>query len=96
MGKLSLFVGSGDLIMVGRGWMWMVAVKNGWLWEVVDGGGEIMAGRRWWWRRNFAWSWVVVGVGGKIIAGSGWLHDSVMPLFSKTCRTSFLNNVVIT
>ena len=48
MGKLSLFVGSGDLIMVGRGWMWMVVVKNGWLWEVVDGGGEIMAGRGWW------------------------------------------------
>ena len=47
MGKLSLFVVSGDLIMVGRGWMWMVAVKNGWLWLVVDGGGEIMAGCGW-------------------------------------------------
>ena len=87
MGKLSLFVGSGDLIMVGRGWVWMVAVKNGWLWVVVDGGGEIMAGCGWWWRRNYAWLWVVVGFGGKIIAGSGWLQDSVMPLFSKTCRT---------
>ena len=48
MGKLSLFVGSGDLIMVGRGWMWVVTVKNGWLWVVVGGGGEIMAGRGWW------------------------------------------------
>ena len=95
MGKLSLFVGSGDLIMVGRGWMWVVAVKNGWLWvagvklwQVVGGGDKIMADRGWWWRRNCAWSWVVVGVGGKIITGSVWLHDSViMPIFSKTCRT---------
>ena len=52
MGKLSLFVGSGDLIMVGRGWMWVVAVKNGWLWvagvklwQVVGGGDKIMAER---------------------------------------------------
>ena len=88
MGKLLLFVGSGDLVMVGRGWMWVVAVKNGWLWVVVGGGGEIMAGRGWWWRQNYAWSWVVVGVGGRIITGSGWLHDSVMSLFSKTCRTN--------
>ena len=48
MSKLSLFKGSGDLIMVGRGWMWQVAVKNGCLWVVVGGGGEIMAGRGWW------------------------------------------------
>ena len=48
MGKLSLFVGSADLIMVGCGWMWAVAVKNGWLWVVVGGRGEIIAGRRWW------------------------------------------------
>ena len=48
MGKLSLFVGSGDLIMVGRGWMWVVAVKNDWLWVVVGGGGEIMVSRGWW------------------------------------------------
>ena len=65
------------------------------LWLVVGGGDKVMADRRWR-RQNYTWSWVVVGVGGKIIAGSGWLHNSVMPLFSKTCRTSFLNNVVIT
>ena len=87
MGKLSLFKGSGDLIMVRRGWIRQVAVKNGCLWVVVGSGGEIMAARGWWWWQNYAWSWVVVGVGGRIIAGSGWLHDSVMPLFSKTCRT---------
>ena len=43
--KLSLFVGSGDLIMVSRGCLWVVQVKNGWLLVVVSGGGEIMAGR---------------------------------------------------
>ena len=89
MGKLSLFVGSGDLIMVGRGWMWVVAVKNDWLWVVVGGGGEIMVGRGWW-LRNFAWSWVVAGGGGKIIAGSKWLHDFVMPLFQKHAEPVFL------
>ena len=48
MAKLSLFVGSGDLTMFGRGWLWVVAVKNGCLWVVVGGGSEIMAGREWW------------------------------------------------
>ena len=48
MGKLSLFVDRGDLIMVSRGWMWVVAVKNDWLWVVVGGGGEVMVGRGWW------------------------------------------------
>ena len=38
MGKLSLFVDSSNLIMVGRGWMWVVAVKNDWLCVVVGGG----------------------------------------------------------
>ena len=28
MAKLSLFVGSGDLTMFARGWLWAVAVKN--------------------------------------------------------------------
>ena len=68
--KLSLFVGSGDLIMVGHGWSW----GRGWwggLWLVVGGGGKIMAGRGWWWR-TYAWSWVAVGGGGKIMAGRGW------------------------
>ena len=48
MTKLLLFLGGGNLIMVGRGWLWVVAVKNGWLWVLVGGGGEIMAGRGWW------------------------------------------------
>ena len=26
--KLSLFLGSGNLIMVGRGWLWLVAVNK--------------------------------------------------------------------
>ena len=34
----SLFVGNGELIMVGRGWLWMVAVKK-WL---------VVGGRGWW------------------------------------------------
>ena len=46
--KLSLFVGSGNLIMVGRGWLWVVEVKNSWLLVVVGDGGEIMADRGWW------------------------------------------------
>ena len=43
--KLSFFVGSSNLIMVGCGWFCMFAVKQ---WQVVGGGGEIMAvhGRR--------------------------------------------------
>ena len=36
MAKLSLFMGSGDLIMVDRGWSWLVAAK---LWLVVGGCG---------------------------------------------------------
>ena len=57
MSKLSLFKGSGDLIMVGRGWMWQVAVKNGCLWVVVGGGVKL---------------WLVVGGGGgKIMPGRG-------------------------
>ena len=78
MTKLSLFVGSGDLTMFGRGWLWVVAVKNGWLWVVevklwlvVGDGDKIMADRGWR-RRNYAWSWVVVGGGGKIMASRGW------------------------
>ena len=38
---------SGDLIMVGRGSLWVVAVKNGWSWVIVSGGVKIMVGRRW-------------------------------------------------
>ena len=34
--KLSLFVGSGDLIIVVCGWLWVVAVKS---WLVVGGRG---------------------------------------------------------
>ena len=45
--KLSLFVGSGDLIMVGRWWLWVVEVKSNWLLVVVGDGGEIMANRGW-------------------------------------------------
>ena len=57
MAKLSLFVGSDDLIMVGCGW----------LWEVVSGGGEIMTGCMWSW---VVWTklWLVVGGGGEIMA----------------------------
>ena len=38
--KLSLFLGSGNLIIVGRGWLWLVAVNKslvsscGWSWVV--------------------------------------------------------------
>ena len=52
MAKLSLFVDSGNLIMVGRGWLWVVAVK---LWPVVGGGGKLMPGRGEWWQ-NYIWS----------------------------------------
>ena len=52
MAKLSLFVGSGDLIVFGRGYSWMVAVK---LWLVVGGGKDTMAGRG-----GRGWSWVMV------------------------------------
>ena len=48
MAKLSLFVGSGDLIMVGRVRLWVVAVENGSLWVVVGGGVKlclVVAGR---------------------------------------------------
>ena len=38
--KLSLFVDSDDLIMVGRRWLWMVVVKE-WL---------IVGARGWWWQ----------------------------------------------
>ena len=102
MGKLSLFGGSGDLIMVGRGWMWVVAVKNDWLWVVVGGGvklwlvvggGDKSMADRGWWQRNYAWSWVVAGGGGKIMPGSGWLHDSVMPLFQKHAEPVFLTTL---
>ena len=61
MAKLSLFVGSSDLIVFGRGCSWMAAVK---LWLVVGGGRDTMAGR--------GWSWVVVGNGGKVMAGYEW------------------------
>ena len=37
----------------------------------MGGGGEIMAGDRWW-LQNYGWSWVVVGGGGEIMAGHGW------------------------
>ena len=47
MAKLSLFVCSGDLIMTGRGWLWVVTVKNWWLRVVVGCRGEIMAGCGW-------------------------------------------------
>ena len=43
--KLSLFVGGERLIMVGRGWLWVAAVK---LWLVVGGDDKIMAERGWW------------------------------------------------
>ena len=48
--KLSLFMGSGNLIMVGRGWLWVMEVKNDWL--VVGGRGCLwmsVAGRGWSW-----------------------------------------------
>ena len=45
--KLLLFVGSGDLIMVGCRWMWVVTVKHGWLWVVMSRGDEILVGRGW-------------------------------------------------
>ena len=63
----------------------------------VGGGREkwLVVGGRGWWGLNYGWSWVVViklwlivgGGGGEIMPVRGWLHDSVMPLFSKTCRT---------
>ena len=34
--KLSSFVGSGNLIMVGHGWLWVVEVKS----RLVVGGGD--------------------------------------------------------
>ena len=46
--KLLLFVGSGDLIIVGRRWSRVVTVKNGWLWVVMSRGDEILVGRGWW------------------------------------------------
>ena len=46
--KLSLFVGGGNLIMVGHGWLWLVVVKS---WLVVDGRG--------WWQQKYVWSWVL-------------------------------------
>ena len=46
--KLSLFVGGSGLIMIGRGWLWVVAVKS---WLVVDGLG--------WWRQKYVQSWVL-------------------------------------
>ena len=64
--KLSLFLGSGNLIMAGLGWLWLVAVNIisgcGWSWVVgmkswpiVGGGGEIIDG--------LGWSWMVEGGG---------------------------------
>ena len=45
MAKLSLFVGSGDLIKVGCGWLWVMGENYSWslvvavkLWLVVGGG----------------------------------------------------------
>ena len=65
--RLSLFVGSGDLIMVGCGWswvakmkLWLVAVK---LWLVVGLCGELIPGRR--------WSWVVTGKLWLVVGGRG-------------------------
>ena len=59
MAKLSLFVGSDDLIMIGRGWLCVVAVKNWWLPVVVGGGGEVMAGPGWL-RRTHVCLWMVI------------------------------------
>ena len=74
MGKL-LFMGCGDLIMLGCGWLRLVAVKYDWLWVdlvvvmklwlVVGGGSKVMAGSGCW-QQNCGlavgscwWLWVV-------------------------------------
>ena len=44
----------------------------------MGGGGEIMAGRRWWWQ-NYGLPWE------KIVGGHGWPHDLVMPV-QKMCK----------
>ena len=46
--KLSLFLDGGCLIMVGRGWLWVVAVKS---WLVVDG--------LEWWLQKYVQPWVL-------------------------------------
>ena len=68
---------------------WVAGMK---LWLVMGGGDKTMADRGWW-CRNYAWSWVVMGVDSKVIAGSGRLHNSVMPLFSKTCKTLYVDGI---
>ena len=54
MAKLSLFVGSGDLIKVGCGWLWVMGENYSWslvvavkLWLVVGGGCKGMPIRGW-------------------------------------------------
>ena len=54
MAKLSLFVGSGDLIKVGGGWLWVMGENYSWslvvavkLWLVVGGGCKGMPIRGW-------------------------------------------------
>ena len=48
MAKLSLFVGGGGLIMVGREWLWVF----------LGGGNKNMSGR-WYWLQIYAWSCMV-------------------------------------
>ena len=57
MVNLSLFLGSSDLIMVGRGWLWVMVVK---LWLLGVGGGKLMPCRMWSWVVA-AKLWLVVG-----------------------------------
>ena len=41
------------------------------LWLVLSGGGEIIAGRRWWWQ-NYGWSRVVAAKLWLVVSGHGW------------------------
>ena len=71
MAKLSLFVGSGDLIKVGCGWLWVMGENYSWslvvavkLWLVVGGGckGMPFVGGRGSWRQNYgrSYGWLQV------------------------------------
>ena len=69
------FKGSVDLVVVGCGCFWVVAVNNCfevvmggggkiiagcmWLWVVVAKLWLVVGGRQWWWQ-NYGWLWVVV------------------------------------
>ena len=64
MAKLLLLVGSSDLIIAGRGWLWVVAAK---LWLVVCVASEIMACRGWLWVLVDGLVWTRMVVGGRTI-----------------------------